>query len=286
MSNRVNQKAIVADIGGTNARFATLDLKTFKLSMQKSYTCCDYDAIEALIRSYLLEHKLTDISKAALAFACPIHEGEMSMTNLPWRFTKEALKSSHGFGELLLLNDFEAIALSLKSIPVNELALIGEGNCCRDNAPKVIIGPGTGLGVAYLVYDNGKPISITSEAGHMSFAPQTEKDVFIQQYVSARYGRASIERLISGPGLEDIYSALLKFYSVSKPSLSASSITTLALNEQDTVAIEVTSLFLKYLASFAGDLALSINAYGGVYFAGGILPKLLSLVAQESPHFK
>ncbi|GGI75460.1 glucokinase [Legionella impletisoli] len=264
---------IVADIGGTNARFAAVDLETMHLSHLVVYSCAEFPSFEAVFSHY--QHTVVGqpIKRAAIAVACPILGDEISMTNLHWQCSISALKVTLQLEELIVMNDFIAIAMSLPVIPRNETVQIGGGKTLPGK-PKVILGPGTGLGVSFLISDSEKYTPLGSEGGHVGWCAETEQEHCIYRFLKRQFGRVSIERVLSGSGLEQIYLALAEYSNLSIAPLSASNIATLAL-QGDALAKTTVDQFFAILGSFAGDLALTLNAYGGVYLAGGMIPKLL-----------
>lgn len=275
-------KAIVADIGGTNARFAYADLQTLQLSNIEVFACADYSTIDEVIDHYRKRYALAHVSHAAIALACPIHDDYIKVTNLPWQFSVNALQQALGFKQLNMLNDFAAIALSLPGLCDREKIQIGQGQKARSDKPLIILGPGTGLGVSYLIPTANGFEAVTSEASHMSWSAENEQEWFIHQFLTKRYERVSVERVISGPGLEDIYCALVEYHNKPPKKLTAAEIAQSAQNQSDETAMAAIQQFLISLARFAGDLALSMNAYGGVYFAGGMLPKLIDLLDENT----
>ncbi|WP_133129687.1 glucokinase [Legionella yabuuchiae] len=269
MSNVV----IVADIGGTNARFACVDLDTMNLTHFVVYPCAEFPSFEAVFTHYQKTVVRKPIKRAAIAVASPILGDEISMTNLHWQWRISSLKKSLGLDALFALNDFTAIAMSLPAIPKAETVQIGDGQIV-EHGPKVILGPGTGLGVSFLISESGRYVPLASEGGHVGWCAENEQEQFIYHFLQDKFGRVSIERVLSGSGLEQIYLALSNYFNVSATPKSASEIAILA-EKGDQLAQSAITQFFATLGSFAGDLALTLNAYGGIYLAGGIIPKLL-----------
>ncbi|WP_420324158.1 glucokinase [Legionella erythra] len=270
--------AIVADIGGTNARFSRVDLYNLQVDRLAVFPCAQFSNLDAALKHYQHSHDLHDIRHAAIAIACPVTSDEVSMTNLDWQFSIQDLKQALQLEQLQVVNDFTATAMSLPLLPADDRLSIG-GGTVDESKPLVVLGAGTGLGVAHLVPAVGGFIPLPGEAGHGGWAAQTEQEWFIQRFLHERYGHVSVERVISGPGLENLYLALAAFSQQRVEPLSAAEIAHQALNGQSPLACAAVSQFFASLGSFAGDLALSLSTFGGVYIAGGIVPKLLPLIA-------
>ena len=201
----------------------------------------------------------------------------ITMTNLSWQFSISELKNCLGLLDLQVLNDFVAQAMSLPFLSEHEIIPIGPGSVdARYN--RVVLGPGTGLGVAYLVPTEFGMLPIASEGGHIEWAPQNAQEWFIKEFLAKQYHHVSVERVLSGPGLENLYRALAAYQGQEVPLLSAAEITDRALTKTCPLAEATVRQFLASLGGFAVDCAFSLNTLGGVYLAGGIVPKLLPLI--------
>ncbi len=277
------QQAIVADIGGTNARFACVHWDDFTLNQVAVYPCSNFSSLESAIRCYQREHDLLDIKHMAVAVASLVSDDVVTMTNLSWQFSMKALKNRLDLVELHVLNDFVAQAMSLPFLSKQEKIQLGSGDV-ETRCNQVVLGPGTGLGVAYLVHTEYGMMPVASEGGHIEWAPQTEQEWFIKQFLARQYTHVSVERLLSGPGLENLYQALAAYRGESVVFLSAAEITDQALTASCPLAEATVQQFLASLGSFAADCAFSLNTLGGVYLTGGIVPKLLPLM--ESSAFR
>lgn len=279
------QLAIVADIGGTNARFACVDLECSTLNDRALsniavYPCSDFSGLEAVIRRYQREQDLAAVKHVAIAVASLVAGDEITMTNLSWQFSIKELKKRLDLVDFYVLNDFVAQAMSLPFLSEHEKIQIGSGRVeSRHN--QVILGPGTGLGVAYLVQTEQGMMPIASEGGHIEWAPQTEQEWFIKQFLGRQYPHVSVERLLSGPGLENVYQALAAYRGQKEAFLSAADITDRALTKSCPLAEATVQQFLASLGSFAADCAFALNTLGGVYLTGGIVPKLGPLIADS-----
>ncbi|GHG74613.1 glucokinase [Alishewanella longhuensis] len=277
---KMRQFAIVADIGGTNARFSRVALDTLALDQVAVYPCADFESLADALSHYQQEQQLTDIKDVAIAIACPVNDDEVRMTNFHWQFSIKGMQQQLKLNTLLVMNDFTAVAMCLPALADDQKIQIGGQSAVRGK-PMAVLGAGTGLGVAHLVPVADKFIPLPGEGGHVDWAPQNEQEWFIQRQLAAQYGHVSPERLLSGPGLEAIYQALAALQQVATPALSAGEIGQQALSGSSTLAAAAVQQFYASLGSVAGDLALTLSTFGGVYVAGGIVPKLLPLLGSS-----
>ena len=263
---------LVADIGGTSIRLALVEQGQTDLRDIKKFPCRDFSTIRAAIGHYLHGVNVTP-ERAALAIAGPISDDLIRMTNLGWHFSKEELRQELGLDRLFLLNDFAANALAIAILTDEQRVGVQAGVAAK--GPVVVCGPGTGLGVAHLLYHEDEWLTLPGEGGHQSFAPQNEQEAVILSFLRQKYGHVSVERLLSGPGLENIHQALA---SLAGPPLSlrtAAQITDAAINGTCPLCHESLAVFCRIMGSFCGDLALNMATRGGVYIAGGIIPRFV-----------
>jgi len=273
MSN--NSVNIIADIGGTNMRVAIAS-EQGDISGIEIYACADYAGLAEVLSNFIEKHQLQNKAiYACLAIACPVDKDLIVMTNLPWQFSQQALKAKLQLKELILINDFTAIAHAIPQLSDQQKVQIGAGETVSDK-PISICGPGTGLGVANLVATKQGWLSLSGEGGHVDFAPVDEQEIAILNFLMTKYARVSYEQLLSGLGLEQIYQALSYIKNGSASELSAKEITTSALNHSCDLCTETLAQFCRVLGSFAGNLALTLGSYGGVYIAGGIVPRFIN----------
>lgn len=274
---KLHEFAIVADIGGTNARFSRVALDTLALDKVAVYPCANFASLADALRHYQQEQQLTAIEDVAIAIACPVNGDDVRMTNFHWQFSIKAMQQQLQLKTLLVMNDFTAVAMCLPALTEDQKIQIG-GQPAVIGKPMAVLGAGTGLGVAHLIPVADKYLPLPGEGGHVDWAAQNEQEWFIQRELAALYGHVSPERLLSGPGLEAIYQALANYQQLDTPALSAGEIGQLALNEDSALAKAAVQQFYASLGSVAGDLALTLSTFGGVYVAGGIVPKLLPLL--------
>lgn len=281
---------LVADIGGTHARFALSDPAHGALIEPRTVAASEYPDIAAAIRSYL-EAVLSGamgaaaVRAAALAVAAPVRRARIEFTNSPWTFDTEALRAALGLQRLVVLNDFEALALSLPALPAASLRVLKPG-VPDPAAPCVVLGPGTGLGVAGLLPAlPGGPLAsvrvLASQGGHVGFAPVDDIEIDLLRFMQARVGRVSAEHLLSGRGLVHLYGFFAGRAGTPSPTLTPADVSKRALAGSDPVARAAVLRFWAILGGFAADVALTCGAWGGVYLGGGIAPRLLPLQPQS-----
>jgi len=262
--------ALLGDIGATNARFALLS--NGNLNAISSFEVAKFRQFTDALAVFIMEHcRQTQIHKALLAIAGPVKGERVALTNSSWVIDISELQMVLGF-EARIINDFEAVALSLPDLTSADLAGIGGGKSER-GAPMAVLGPGTGLGVACLVDRSDRRVVIASEGGHATLAPACEQEDRIVNQLRKRFGHVSAERVISGSGLENIYQAIAALEGLELPPRNAAEITKNALSGECQLA--------RFLGSFAGNVALTFGAQGGVYIAGGISPRILNFLIQS-----
>ena len=269
--------AIVADIGGTNARFSRVDLTTLQLDNVAVYPCAEFATLADALLHYQQQQQLTAIKHVAIAIACPVTGDHISMTNFHWQFSIKAMQQQLGLEALQVMNDFTAVAMCLPALTPEQKIKLGNADA-QPGKPMAVLGAGTGLGVAHLLPLQGQFVALPGEGGHVDWAAQNDQEWFIQQVLAKEYGHVSPERLLSGPGLEAIYKALALYRQQTVSPLSAADIAAQALAGNSALAVATVQQFFASLGSVAGDLALTLSTFGGVYIAGGIVPKLLPLL--------
>lgn len=263
---------VVGDIGGTNARFAIADRPGGPLRPLPKLKTGDFPGPAEAIAS--LEHTLTDKPRSAvLCGAGPVKGRECALTNASWIIDGPELVGRLGLAEGLLLNDFEAQALSLPAIPASELWVIGP-DLPQGHGARLVLGPGTGLGVGALVTSGSRYIPIPSEGGHVDLAPGDDEEARVFAHLQRVGGRIAAEVVLSGPGLERLHAARHAALGLPAAPATAATIVETALAERTSEAARTVELFLRILPRFAGDMAIAFGATGGVVLAGGILPRL------------
>ncbi len=274
---------LVADIGGTNARFALIEPLATDYSNESVLLCGDFISPEQAITHYLEAAGVTQLQAICFAVAGPVTDGSVELTNNNWHIRAAALQSAFCVSEVKLLNDFEAIAYSLSVLKPADLKVIG-----LPPAPDLavarftvgVVGPGTGLGAAALLKREERLYSLITEGGHVGFAPENGLQRAVWEVLVGRFGRVSDERLLSGSGLENIYTALSEIHDIPAHLVSAAEI--FAQSDDNFLASETVSLFFEALGQVAGNFALSTGAFDGIYIAGGIANRYPNLLASSA----
>lgn len=274
--------SLVADIGGTNARFALHHEGRFDCI--EVLPCAGHATLADAMHSYLgaatrRGFTVDGIRHAAIAIANPVEEDRVSMTNHHWSFSISSLREERALSTLLVVNDFAALAMSLPFLQSYQREQIGGdagGGVKLAGRPIGLIGPGTGLGVSGVIPVGGGWTALAGEGGHASFAPCTRDEFILLERLQDEYGHVSAERLLSGAGLEAIHRVL------SGDSLAAPDITRQALDGSCDACLRTVETFCGILGSVAGNVALTLGATGGMYIGGGIVPRLGPLFARSS----
>lgn len=271
---------IVADIGGTNLRIGISE-KSDQVSQLEVYKCGNYQSLSDILEHYIQDKGLLGQKiNMCLAIACPVGNDLISMTNLPWEFKQSELKESLKLNSLLMINDYTAIAHAVPMLNEQQKVKIGSGGAIPFE-PISICGPGTGLGVANIIFHHKENISISGEGGHVDFAPTNAIEIDVLSFLLTKYDHVSYEQLLSGLGIEQIYQALCHINNQQEQGLSAENISEKAMSNSCELCHQTIALFCKILGSFAGNLALTHGSFGGVYIAGGIAPRFIDFIKQS-----
>lgn len=266
--------SLIGDIGGTNARFALTRPGTVAPEHISVLPVRDYDNLHTAVEQYLREIGLQpgSIAAACFAFAGPVHLERIKLTNSHWSFSRNQLCQRLGLKTLKIINDFTAMALSIPYLSADQLVQVG-GGVGGDNLPRLAIGPGTGLGMAGLVYSSCGWVPLATEGGHVDFAAVTPLEIQVLEKLTKRFGRVSVERILSGQGLVNLYQCLCELQGREPIHRQPQDITGAALNGQDPLAEASLHHFCEILGRVAGNAALTLGALGGVYIVGGIIPR-------------
>lgn len=271
---------MLADIGGTNARFAWQQGPGAPLQHVQVLQCQEHAGLAEAAERWLADHHLPSPERAALAVACAVQSDVVKLTNNPWTFSIRALQRHFGLLQLEVVNDFTALALALPSMDAQYLRQIGGAQTQMpfvQRAPVALLGAGTGLGVSGLLPDpHGGWVPLAGEGGHVSLPIHDDVQYRIWSALQSRDGHVSAETVLSGQGLVNLYDCLLRQSTGHWPaqSLTPAQITAQALVQQDPLATQVIEIFCNWLGAVAGDLALTLGATGGVFIGGGIAPRL------------
>jgi glucokinase len=270
--------ALIADIGGTNARFALMQEDGSYVS--KVLQCADYRDVIGAARAFL-ETVDEKPRHGAFCVATAVTGDRVSLTNNSWSFSIEDVRQALELGTLQVVNDFTAVAMSMPFLQEKDRRQIGGGRPL-EGAPVAVVGPGTGLGVSGLVPFRGRWISLAGEGGHATFSPATEREAAITARLRRRFDHVSFERVLSGMGLVNLYEGINEIDGHVRPHYKPHEITEQALAGADPAAREALELFCSILGNVAGNVALTLGARGGVFIGGGIPPRLGSFL-DDSP---
>ena len=265
--------SVVADIGGTNIRLAVCCNKTGETSQLRTFSCAEFLTLDAALFQYFSTLS-QPVSSLCLGIACPVEDDLVSMTNLSWKFSQEALKEKLQLDNLYVINDYTAISLAVPFLSDNDKIKVGQGDA-QKHGVTAVFGPGTGLGVSHIIHVAQKWISLDGEGGHISFAPNSREQADILLLLQEQFGHVSAERLLSGQGLVNIYHALCRLEGKQVELHEPKQVTEAALDASCELATRSLNMFCQIMGGFAGNLALNLACTGGVYIAGGIVPRFV-----------
>jgi glucokinase len=286
---------ISGDIGGTKTLLQAAELRegSVQVCHELRYSSQDYPTFSEVFKHFLHGVGVSGMrgSPAAACFAVagPIAQQRASLTNLPWVMDSAAIAREFSIPAVKLINDFAAVALSIENLPASDLAALQTGKPYAGEM-RVVLGAGTGMGVAWLVRQGGRYIPLSTEAGHTDFAPADALQDRLLQYLRKKFGHVSVERILSGPGLTNIFNFLSDSHFSEVPEVEsgdaslagirleedgAAQVSDLAFNQKHPLAMKAMDLFAEIYGAFAGNLALAGLSRNGVYVAGGIAPKII-----------
>ena len=271
---------LIADIGATNSRFALVG-SDGTITRTRVVATDDFASLSDAIEDYLAAEALpVKPTLAVLAVAAPVTGDTVALTNNPWTFSIQAMGKQFGFTALHVINDFVANALAVPQLTPADRQQIGGGAPVK-GAPIGVIGPGSGLGVSILIPQGDRGIALQGEGGHVTMAAANKREAAVLELMRKRFDHVSAERFLSGPGLVNLYNALCELAKEPAAPLTAPQITNPRTEEDEPHAREARDMFCAMLGTIAGNLALTIGARGGIYIAGGIVPKLGVAFAQS-----
>jgi len=275
------QSVLVADIGGTHARFAVahIDADQISLSDIQDFETARFASLTAAAKAYLAT---VDVRPkiACFAVAAPVDQDPIEFTNSDWQFRLDELQSALAIEPIKIVNDFYAMAAGVACLPDAAFEIVKSG-AGDPTAPLLVIGPGTGLGQALIVPTSAGMRIVSTQGGHVGFAPMNDEESEILKIMRRKHHRVSVERLLSGEGLVNIFAAYGNLAKVKQPALQPEEITEAARDGSSPDAKKAVALFFEILGRTAGDAVLSTGARGGVILAGGILPKNRDLLSKS-----
>ena len=279
---------LAGDIGGTKARIGLFDRRGGKaeLVVSDQYTSKDFATLESLLEAFLSEH--SGAMKGAIEAACfglpgPVINGRVRVTNLPWEVAQVDVAQRLGLTKVKLVNDLVSTAAAIPTLGPSSLTTVYEGMGCVDRAGScVVVAPGTGIGHALIHREGGWSVLLPSEGGHANFAPTNDIEIELLRYLQPKLGHVSVESVLCGPGLINIYSFLRDTQGgPDSPALvSASDIAAKAMDGSNPLATRALELFCSILGEHCSNIVLTFLATGGVYLGGGIPPKIASFLLQ------
>lgn len=263
--------SFVADVGGTNIRLALVDEN--HVSSIKTYLCGDFASIDQAIEQFRVDSDVSHFRYGCIAIASPVGGDIVTMTNHSWSFSKKALSNTLQLEQLLVINDFAAVAFSLPELTDDQLIPLGQGHP-EPKGNKAVFGPGTGLGVKHLTWTHTGWQTLDGEGGHVDFSPTDEIDLHIWRYLHKKHGRVSTEEVLSGRGLVNIYSALAEVNGCESVLQTPAQVTESARDKSNPTSVLAVEQFCRIMGVFAGNLALNLRTTGGVFIGGGVTSKL------------
>jgi glucokinase len=274
---------LIGDIGGTNARFCILSDADSEPTQLTTVKTAEYPSIDDAIQTAVLNNTSVKPVSTLLAVAGPIESDEIPLTNCHWVVKPKDMLANLGLSDVIVINDFEAQALAIAALGDNNRERIGPERADM-MASRVVLGPGTGLGVAGLVYARNMWFPVPGEGGHVDIGPRSARDYQVFPHLEAIEGRIAGEQILCGRGLVNLYRAICTTDGISPAYSDPADITANGLSGANAQAQETLSLFSTYLGRIAGDMALIFMARGGVYLAGGISQKIIP--ALKLPEFR
>jgi glucokinase len=289
VSARANDLALIADVGGTNVRFALARPGSNDILVPDSiaqFVVASFDSLDAAADRYVSDLSVRP-SHAVLAVAGPTDGRSATMTNGPWRsISADRIAAALDLESATLVNDLAALTAGIPFLPANMLRTLGSREPPVLDGAKArvlaVIGPGTGLGVGVLIHREGSTFVLDTEGGHVAFAPTTPEEIDVLRLLAARFDRVSNERLISGPGLLNVYGAVCTLAGVDAIHATPAAIADAATRNADPQAQRAVELFIQILGAIAGDLVMTYGAWDGAYLAGGLVTALLPWLERET----
>lgn len=266
---------IVADIGGTNARFGLVSptssvVNGYTIEAQQTFPSANFENIDQATEHYLETINMPKISGACLAVAGPVTGDQIKVTNLNWCFSRNDVERKLKLTNLKVINDFAAHAFAAPLVAPDNLININKGEHFA-GSPIAVLGPGTGFGAAGLIPNGQSWMVLPAEGGHISLAAKNQQQAELVRILASQFEHVSVETIFSGPGLANLYNALGQLEAQPFEALLAPAICKQALTDSSSLAYRALCLFCQWLGQATGDLALALGANGGVFLGGGIL---------------
>jgi glucokinase len=277
---------LAGDVGGTKVHLALYDFIDGKpkSSRDERYAAKDYSGLEEIVKEFLGAQSVT---AACFGVPGPVRDGRLRLTNLPWTLDSRELSVSLGVNHVFLINDLEANGYGINELTADQIYTLSEGDPSQIGN-RALIAAGTGLGEALLIWNGHSHVPYPSEGGHCDYAPRNEDEIDLLRFLKQKYnGRISQERVVTGPGLTNIYEFLREVRGVDEPNWLATRmaaedpnavITELALAAKSEICEKALDMFVSAYGAEAGNLALKLLSVGGVYVGGGIAPRIIEKI--------
>ncbi len=276
---------LAGDVGGTKARLALYQLQdgSFVRQHTETFHSPDFSGLEEVVQTFLRKHKAA-VSKVCIGIPAPIVEGKAKPANLAWELDEARLAQTLGINAVRLVNDLVATTAALPFLHHDDLVVLHRGELSGKEKIYGVLAPGTGLGEGFLIRGAHQHEAIGSEGGHTDFAPTNETEIALLQYLLDKHKRVSYERVLSGPGLVNIYNFLKDTKRSHEPAElaarmrednQAAVISNAALNYEFEICAQALDIFASVLGAQAGNMVLTVWAMGGIYLGGGMPPKIL-----------
>ncbi len=280
---------LAGDIGGTKTLLQISATNGARAPLlQKSYPSANYAGLIEILDDFLREAGTVDIAAACFALAGPVSGRRVKLTNLPWEVDADTIAAHFAIGRISVINDFEAVGLGIAALQPTDLLTLQAGEP-QAQGVRIVAGAGTGLGVAWLSWQNGGYAIHPSEGGHMDFAPTDNTQYELLRYLQQRYAHVSYERIVSGPGLEAIFDFLCdsgratpstQLFAAMREGDAAAAISRYGQQSDEPIARMALDMFIQIYGAFVGNIALALLPRGGVYVAGGIAAKIITTLQQ------
>jgi glucokinase len=270
---------LAADVGGTHARVALVAVehgaaRPVSVRKYEKYECADFPGLGAILRAFVATLGETTVESGAIACAGYVLDGVIINPNLPWKVSLDTIRGELGLRSLEFVNDFEAAAYATQYLEASDTTPLTPARTGVKGAPTLVVGPGTGLGAAVRIPTKDGCVVLATEAGHAAFAPSTEREIEILRILRRKDSHIENERLLSGPGLLNTYTALCELRGATATLNEPAAVTQAALDGGNAIAREALDVFCGLMGSVIGDLVMLYGPRGGVYLAGGILPRI------------
>ena len=283
---------LAGDIGGTKTNLALYEAfeGRLQIKIEATYPSSSFSSFGDMLKKMQSEHPEIKPERICLGVAGPVLNGRVELTNLDWNLDAREILQQTSSAEVALINDLEATAYGLATLDENDFITIHQGEV-EYPGNLAIIAPGTGLGEGGLYWDGSSYHPFATEGGHTDFGPRTREDIGVMEFLAAKYGIVSWEKVIAGPAIADIYDFLRSSSSTNEPEWLAELMATgdrsaviseQAIDEKDAVCMQTMLIFVRYLARQSSNLVLTMKATGGLYLGGGIPPKIAPLLLQPS----